>query len=60
MKKNNLIVSLVASVVFMSMTASTTLAYDKNPSFKLSKLNKYTEVNTDGKKQMAMSLKKKT
>lgn len=50
MKKKNLLVSLAASVAFMSMTASTALAYDKNPPFKLTELKKYTELDANGKK----------
>jgi len=50
MKTNKILVSLAASVAFMSMTATTALAYDKNPPFKLNKLKKYTEVSAEGVK----------
>jgi len=50
MKKNKILVSLAASVAFMSMTATAALAYDKNPPFKLDKLKKYTEVDAHGVK----------
>ncbi|ADN09062.1 hypothetical protein [Sulfurimonas autotrophica] len=57
MRKNKILVSLVASVAFMSITSSSVLAYDKNPPFKLDKLKQYTEVGADGKKLEAMSRK---
>ncbi|MDH4943754.1 hypothetical protein [Sulfurimonas sp. C5] len=50
MNNKTLLTSLAASVAFMSMTATTALAYDKNPPFKLNKLKKYTEVDANGKK----------
>ncbi len=53
MKKKNLLVSLAASLAFMSITASTVFAYDKNPPFKLTKLKQYTELDANGKKQVA-------
>lgn len=49
MKKSKILVSLAVSVAFMSITASSALAYDKNPPFKLDKLKQYTEVEADGK-----------
>ncbi|MBA1432393.1 MAG: hypothetical protein FAF04_02085, partial [Epsilonproteobacteria bacterium] len=48
--KNKLLVSLAASVAFMSVTATTALAYDKNPPFKLNKLKAFTGIDADGKK----------
>jgi len=50
MKKKNLLVSLVATIAFMLMASSTVIAYDKNPPFKLNKLKKYTEVDSNGNK----------
>ncbi len=50
MKKKNLLISLAASVAFMSMSATTALAYDKNPPFGLNQLKKYTEIDANGKK----------
>ncbi|MFT7860570.1 MAG: hypothetical protein ABXS93_06510 [Sulfurimonas sp.] len=50
MNNKKLLVSLAASVAFMSMTATTAAAYDKNPPFKLNKLKKYTEVDANGNK----------
>ncbi len=48
--KNKLLVSLAASVAFMSVTATTALAYDKNPPFKLDKLKAYVGVDANGKR----------
>jgi len=45
-----MLVSLAASVAFMSVTATTALAYDKNPPFKLNKLKAYTEIDAKGNK----------
>ena len=50
MKKRNILVSLAASVAFMSLTASSALAYDKNPPFKLNKLKQYIKVDENGKR----------
>jgi len=46
--KKKILVSVAASVAFMAMTATTALAYDKNPPFKLDKLKKFVKVNNDG------------
>ena len=50
MKKRSLLASLVMSVVFMSVSVTTAMAYDKNPPFKLNKLKQYTEIDANGKK----------
>jgi len=47
--KNKLLVSVAASVAFMAMSASTALAYDTNPPFKLDKLKKFIKVDESGK-----------
>ena len=46
--KNKILVSVAASVAFMAMTATSALAYDKNPPFKLDKLKKFIKVEADG------------
>ena len=47
--KNKILVSVAASLAFMAMTATSALAYDKNPPFKLDKLKKFVKVEADGK-----------
>lgn len=47
--KNQLLISLVASVAFLSFNATTALAYDKNPPFKLDKLKKYVGYDENDK-----------
>ncbi len=49
MNKKKLFVSLAASVTFMTLSASSAFAYDKNPPFKLNKLKQYTEIDANGK-----------
>ena len=46
--KKNILVSLAASVAFMSMSATTAIAYDKNPPFKLDKLTPYVTTDEAG------------
>ncbi len=48
--KNKILVSVAASVAFMAMTATTALAYDKNPPFKLDKLKKFVKVGENNQK----------
>jgi len=48
--KKKILVSVAASAVFMSMTASSAFAYDKNPPFKLDKLKPYVYMNESGQK----------
>ncbi len=48
--KNKILVTLAASVAFVSLTATAALAYDKNPPFKLNKLKAYTGVDAKGNK----------
>jgi len=47
--KKKILVSLAASVAFISMSATTALAYDKNPPFKLDKLKQFKAVDANGK-----------
>jgi mono/diheme cytochrome c family protein len=46
--KNKILVSVAASVAFMAMTASSALAYDMNPPFKLDKLKKFVKIDDSG------------
>jgi len=54
-----MLVSLAASVAFISLTASSALAYDTNPPFKLTKLKPFIEVDANGKKTKGYEPKNK-
>ncbi len=59
MFKKRLLVSLAASVAFMSISVSSALAYDTNPPFKLNKLKPFTEVDVNGNKTKGYEPKNK-
>jgi hypothetical protein len=46
--KKKILVSVAASIAFMTMTATSALAYDKTPPFKLDKLKKFVKVEANG------------